>query len=120
MSLRALARSAPRAISRASSTASIARCQRGSLLKAARPSTFLRPQQTSTFSTTVSRRAAESETDEELSAKLASEIEFEESVKESEPVPASVKDFLSNGPFEIVDVAGKEEVVLTRNYGNEK
>ncbi|KAK1757252.1 mitochondrial glycoprotein [Echria macrotheca] len=118
MSLRAFARSAPRALSRASS--SVARCQRSSLIRTARPTAFVRPQQTSAFSTTVFRRAAESETSEELSAKLASEIEFEESVQENEPMPASVKDFLQNGPFEIVDIPGQEEVVLTRTYGNEK
>lgn len=123
MSLRSLARAAPRAISRASSTSPIARFQQTgrTLLKNTRTPTFLRPQQASAFSTSVFRRsAAESETDEELSAKLASEIEFEEDVKDQDPVPPSVKDFLQNGPFEIQDTLGKEEVVLTRNYGNEK
>lgn len=83
-------------------------------------SAFLRPQHASAFSTSVFRRAAAGETDEELSAKLASEIEFEQDVKENEPVPASIKDFLENGPFEIQDSPGKEEVLLTRTFGNEK
>ena len=60
-----------------------------------------------------------SEVDEELSAKLASEIAFEQDVK-GDPLPPSIKDFLDNSPFELQDIAGKEEVVLTRNYGNEK
>ncbi|KAK0649488.1 mitochondrial glycoprotein [Cercophora newfieldiana] len=121
MSLRTLARAAPRAISRASSVQTVSRAASSNLLKSTRTTAFLRPQQASAFSTTVFRRAAaESETDEELSSKLASEIEFEEDVKDNEPQPASIKDFLDNGPFEIKDIPGKEEVVLTRNFGNEK
>jgi complement component 1 Q subcomponent-binding protein len=84
------------------------------------PSAFLRPQQTSAFSSSVFRAAPAGETDEELSAKLASEIEFEQDVKENEPMPASIKDFLENGPFEIQDSPGKQEVVLTRTFGSEK
>jgi complement component 1 Q subcomponent-binding protein len=120
MSLRASARLAPRALSRISSTA-FRRCPAGArttgLLKS--QSAFLRPQ-TSAFSTSVLLRAPAGETDEELSAKLANEIEFEQDVKENEPVPASIKDFLENGPFEIQDTPGKEEVILTRTFGNEK
>jgi len=58
--------------------------------------------------------------DSELSAKLESEIQFETEVKENEPQPASIKDFLENGPFEIQDIPGQEDVVLTRTFGNEK
>ncbi|KAK0725325.1 mitochondrial glycoprotein [Lasiosphaeris hirsuta] len=123
MSLRSITRSAPRAISRASSTAAVARFQTasrtGSFLKTSTAS-LLRPQQASAFSTTIFRRAADVETDEELSSKLASEIAFEQEVKDNEPMPASIKDFLENGPFEIQDIPGQEEVVLTRTYGNEK
>ncbi|KAL2255612.1 hypothetical protein VTK26DRAFT_3017 [Humicola hyalothermophila] len=120
MSLRAIARSAPRALARASATPAFARCQRtnASLLRA-RPTALLRTQQASAFSTTVFRRAA-SEVDEELSAKLASEIEFENDVKDNEPLPASVKDFLDNSPFKVQDTLGQEDVVLTRTYGDEK
>ena len=122
MSLRAFARSAPRALTRVSSS-TVARSQsaiRTSTLLSTR-SAALRPQQASAFSTSLFRRAAAeaSEVDEELSAKLASEIEFEQDVK-GDPHPPSIKDFLDNSPFEIQDIAGKEEVVLTRNYGNEK
>jgi Mitochondrial glycoprotein len=123
MSLRAIARAAPRALTRASTSAAVrsqAAIRTSSLLRTTQ-SSFLRPQQASAFSTSVFRRSqATTETDEELSAKLASEIEFEQDVKENEPVPASVKEFLDNGPFEIIDTPGKEEVVLTRTYGNEK
>jgi complement component 1 Q subcomponent-binding protein len=58
--------------------------------------------------------------DEELSVKLASEIEFENDVKENEPLPASVKDFLDNSQFKLEDTPGKEDVILTRTYGDEK
>lgn len=125
MSIRALVRSAPRTISRLSSLSSPALCRQSAaaarsscLLK--RPSAFLRPQQISAFSTSQFWRASAGETDEELSAKLESEIQFENEVKEGEPTPASVKDFLENGPFEIVDTPGEEEVTLTRTFGNEK
>ncbi|KAK3319820.1 mitochondrial glycoprotein [Cercophora scortea] len=125
MSLRSIARSAPRALTRASASTVVCRSQaaiRTSSLAAFRTqSAALRPQQASTFSTSIFRSSAatSSETDEELSLKLASEIEFEQDVKENEPVPASVKDFLENGPFKIHDTPGKEEVVLTRTFGNE-
>ncbi|KAH8888620.1 mitochondrial glycoprotein [Thozetella sp. PMI_491] len=121
MSIRAIARSAPRVLSRASATAirpSPLATRASSLLKS--QTAFLRSQQTSAFSTSLFRRAPAGETDQELSAKLASEIEFEQEVKENEPLPASIKDFLDNGPFEIQDIPGKEEVVLTRTFGNEK
>jgi len=34
-------------------------------------------------------------------------------------LPTSVKDYLENGPFEIIDTPGQEEVVLTRQFGDE-
>lgn len=40
-------------------------------------------------------------------------------MKDQEGVPTSVKDFIENGPFEIHDVPGQEEVVLTRQFGDE-
>ncbi|KAJ4387955.1 Mitochondrial acidic protein mam33 [Gnomoniopsis smithogilvyi] len=110
---RALARSAPRAVNRI-----------------ARPSTFastlLRAQrvpvrsQISAFSTSLLRNSAASNVDSELSAKLSAEMEFEAGVKEGESLPVSVKDFLENGPFDIKDTPGMQDVVLTRNFGNEK
>lgn len=60
------------------------------------------------------------EVDEEISAKLASEIEFEQDVKRNEPLPASIKDFLDNSPFKVEDVPGKDDVILTRDFGDEK
>ncbi|KAL8404563.1 hypothetical protein RB594_009424 [Gaeumannomyces avenae] len=123
MSLRNLARSAPRALARASSAAIYRPAASGSLLtKTSTPfATALRTaRQPAAFSTSALRRAAAGEVEKELAAKLESEIEFEAQVKESEEEPASIKDFLENGPFKLEDTPGKEKVVLTRNYGNEK
>lgn len=57
--------------------------------------------------------------DEELVAKFDSEIQMEEEMRDANEVPTSVKDFLENGPFEITDTPGHEEVVLTRLFGDE-
>lgn len=117
LSIRTLARSAPRQLGRLSAAT-------------ARPATLLRTtssinsigrvQRASAFSTSTFRRAAAGETDGELAAKLDSELQFEEEVKQNEQVPASVKDFLENSPFEIEDIAGKEDVKLVRKFGDEK
>ena len=72
------------------------------------------------FSSTAGRRAADGETDDELSAKLESEIQIEEDMKASEQQPASVKDFLDNSPFELIDTPGQEVVKLSRSFGDEK
>ena len=120
LSIRALARSAPRVLSRASAVAarrSPVSSAPGSLLKS--QTAFLTSQRAAAFSTSVFRMAPAGETDQELSAKLASELAFEQEVKEND-LPASVKDFLENGPFEIQDTAGNEVVVLTRTFENEK
>ncbi|KUI71961.1 hypothetical protein VM1G_07953 [Cytospora mali] len=116
-SARALARSAPRTVSRFSAAARPA---------VARPSTLLRTQcapvrsQASAFSTSLLRRSPVGTVDSELSAKLTSEIQFEVEMKENDAQPVSVKDFLENGPFEVQDTPGMQDVVLTRTYGNEK
>jgi complement component 1 Q subcomponent-binding protein len=59
------------------------------------------------------------EGDDELVAKLESEIRMESEIKEDDGLPTSVKDYLENGPFEIHDVPGREDVVLTRQFGDE-
>jgi complement component 1 Q subcomponent-binding protein len=120
MSLRSIARSAPRALARASTTSTISRYQRTSSILSARPTSFLRTQQVSAFSTSMLRKAMAGEVDEEVSAKLASEIDFEKDVKQNEPVPASIKDFLDNSAFKVEDIPGREDVILTRTFGEEK
>lgn len=119
LSIRTLTRSAPRVLSRMTAS---------SLRQSARPSTYIKPTAAyaarlayaATFSTTTARRANESEVDEELSAKLDSEIQIEEDMKTQEQQPASVKDFLANSPFELIDVPGQEVVQLVRTFGEEK
>ncbi|KAI1497278.1 suaprga1-like protein [Biscogniauxia marginata] len=121
LSLRVAARSAPRSLARLSSAA-IRQSSR-----AARPSSLLKSswaplrtsQFTSSFSTTPRRQEAGNEVDQELSSKLESELQFEHEIKDKDHVPASVKDFLENSPFELKDTPGTEDVVLTRKFGDE-
>ncbi|KAL0939576.1 regulatory protein SUAPRGA1 [Colletotrichum truncatum] len=117
LSIRSIARSAPRTLTRISAA---------SLRQAARPSAFVKAsswsgvQRASAFSSSAFRKAASGETDAELVAKLESELQFEDEVKQNEQLPASVKDFIDNSPFELHDTPGKEEVKLTRKFGEEK
>ncbi|RFU78279.1 glyco suaprga1 [Trichoderma arundinaceum] len=123
LSLRNLARAAPRTLSRAAGAS-----LRSSAI--ARPSTLakspaikaLLPTRAAAFSTTTVRRSKEEdvEVDEALSAKLESEIQIEEDIKVNEQQPASIKDFLDNSPFELIDTPGQEVVKLTRSFGEEK
>lgn len=45
---------------------------------------------------------------------------MENEMKEEGGLPASIKDYLENGPFELKDVPGREDVTLTRQFGDEK
>lgn len=45
---------------------------------------------------------------------------MEDEIKNQEEVPPSVKDYLENGPFKVIDTPGQEEVVLIRTFGDEK
>lgn len=121
MSLRTIVRNAPRTLTRTTAVAYTFRTTSNTLLRTARPATLFRPTQTaSAFSTTVFRREPVNDADAELSEKLAEELKYENAVKDGEMMPASIKDFLENGPFEIKDVPGSEDVILTRTYGDEK
>ncbi|PQE32397.1 regulatory SUAPRGA1 protein [Rutstroemia sp. NJR-2017a WRK4] len=123
ISIRTFARSAPRVAARLSKTPILR-----STAAAARPAPLLqsaflpsRTQCASAFSTSsVRARSASPESDAELVEKIANEIEMEEEMKAENEVPTSVKDYLDNCPFEIVDTPGQEEVVLTRTFGDEK
>lgn len=121
MSMRSFARSAPRAVSRLSAAAlrQPRVAHSSSLLKSSTWVPLRSSQFTSAFSTTQFRRAPAGEVDEELSAKLESELQYENELKDSEPTPASVKDFLENSPFELIDTPGQEDVILKRKFGNE-
>ncbi|KAF4126064.1 complement component 1 Q subcomponent-binding protein, mitochondrial [Geosmithia morbida] len=121
LSIRTLARaSAPRAIRMA--TTSTMRSARPSMFASVKPVAAAAAMTSRTFSVTARRWAAENKTesDEELSAKLESEIQIEEDMKTSEQEPASVRDFLANTPFELIDTPGKEVVKLVRQYNDEK
>ncbi|KAF9873497.1 hypothetical protein CkaCkLH20_08956 [Colletotrichum karsti] len=117
LSIRSIARSAPRTLTRLTAT---------SLRQTARPSAFVKAsswsglQSASAFSSSAFRNTTAGETDAELVAKLDSEIQFEDEVKQNEQLPASVKDFIDNSPFELHDTPGQEEVKLTRKFGEEK
>ena len=39
--------------------------------------------------------------DQELSAKLESELQMEKDMRDSDEFPESIKDYLDNGPFEV-------------------
>lgn len=104
LSLRTLARAAPRTIPRLAPT----------LPRALPRAAALRP---AAFSTA---RVLRGEADAQLSAKLESEIQFEAEVAKEEQMPASIRDFVDEGKYEVLDVEGKEEVRLVRNYGDEK
>ena len=113
LSIRSLARSVPRAATRLTTvwTPVVARASIITMQRASRAA----------FSTTINMRApADGETDDELSAKLESEIQIEEDIKSNEQQPASIKDFLDNSPFELIDTPGQEVVKLVRTFGEEK
>lgn len=57
--------------------------------------------------------------DEELAAKLKSELEFEISKEDESGYPLSVKEFLDSSPFKIIDESGRELVQLVREFGDE-
>ena len=56
---------------------------------------------------------------EELVAKIQSEISMEEDMKEDDDLSANIKEYLENSPFELKDTPGTQDVVLTRKFGNE-
>ena len=57
---------------------------------------------------------------DELAAKIESELSMEKEMRDPEAIPAHLKEYIDNSPFDIEDVPGKEEVVMTRTYGDEK
>ncbi|WEW60140.1 Mitochondrial acidic protein mam33 [Emydomyces testavorans] len=117
-SLRAFSRSLPRTISR-----SIARPLRTTVVKPAflQPTWKLVPRPAyAAFSTTRARWESAGQVDVELAAKFQDELALETETGEADNLPESVQYFLENGPFEIQDKPGEEEVVMTRKFGDEK
>ncbi len=119
ISIRSIARSAPRAVSRLTSAAIRKQVRQTSLLQAIGAATIRSSQSAPAFSTSTIRRETAGEVDDELIAKFASEIELEQDMKDDD-VPTSVKEYLENGPFELIDTPGQEEVALIRQYGKEQ
>ncbi|KAL8862439.1 MAG: hypothetical protein Q9178_000936 [Gyalolechia marmorata] len=120
ISLRYLGRSVPRRISSA-----VPHLPRRSL-STIRPSLLLQQscQRASrpcfaAFSTSRAAWEQEGQVDQELSAKLESELRVERDTRDSETLPPSLQDFLDSSPFQLEDKPGQEEVALTRKFGDE-
>jgi len=118
ISIRAAARSTPRVVSRLTKSAIRRPILPVSSLQSAW--TPAKSQFAAAFSTSNFRNERAGEVDDELVAKFESEIQLEQEMRDADEVPTSVKEYLENGPFEIIDTPGIEEVVLTRTYGDEK
>ena len=122
LSMRAFARSAPRALGRMTAAAAARQSTgvagRGAFVQSSAMGGLRTAR--AAFSSTAGRRAAGGETDDELSAKLESEIQVEEDMNAEEQQPASVKDFLDSSPFELIDTPGQESVKLVRSFGDER
>ncbi|KAI4281342.1 MAG: hypothetical protein L6R35_005678 [Caloplaca aegaea] len=71
------------------------------------------------FSTSQLAREKEGQVDQELSAKVESELRIENETRDSESLPANIQEFLDNSAFELEDIPGQEEVALTRTFGDE-
>ncbi|KAL8776066.1 MAG: hypothetical protein Q9213_008396 [Squamulea squamosa] len=71
------------------------------------------------FSTSPMTREQEGQVDQELSAKLESEIQVERETRDTETLPPSLRDFLDNSPYQLEDKPGQEEFALTRKFGDE-
>ncbi|KAL8673535.1 MAG: hypothetical protein Q9168_002024 [Polycauliona sp. 1 TL-2023] len=71
------------------------------------------------FSTSRIARDQEGQVDQELSAKLESELRVERDTRDSETLPSSLQDYLETSEFKLEDKSGQEEVALTRKFGDE-
>ncbi|KAL6721226.1 Mitochondrial acidic protein mam33 [Lecanora helva] len=57
--------------------------------------------------------------DQELSAKIESELQLEMETRDSENLPSNISDFLDSSSFELHDTPGHQKVLLTRQFGDE-
>lgn len=55
----------------------------------------------------------------QLTAKLESELAMEKQMRDPDSLPSHLKEFLDNSDFELQDIPGKEEVIMTRKHGDE-
>ncbi|WVR07054.1 hypothetical protein IAU60_004093 [Kwoniella sp. DSM 27419] len=66
------------------------------------------------------RRMGSGETDSNLASALAAEHKFElENAAAVPEVPAFVESFKTQGVWDITDIPGEDDVILTRKFGNE-
>ncbi|KAJ9314749.1 hypothetical protein DTO271D3_4995 [Paecilomyces variotii] len=125
LSLRAFSRSVPRTFSRSVALSSrsavrpLSTIQKPSFLQSswkqlARPSY-------PAFSTARILREPAGEGDVELVAKFEEELQHEKAsgLEDLDASVQNVKYLLENGPWEVKDVPGEQEVILTRKFGNE-
>ncbi|KIW00863.1 uncharacterized protein PV09_07620 [Verruconis gallopava] len=112
LSLRTFARSAPRSIARLATVSRSPAVFGGAIRAAPSVARFTAP-----FSTSFVRRQG----NEELVAKLTSEYEIETSSREEDAdSSATIKEYLEDSPFKLIDTPGQEEVILTRKYNDEE
>ncbi|KAF2144639.1 uncharacterized protein K452DRAFT_266620 [Aplosporella prunicola CBS 121167] len=114
LSLRTIARSAPRSAARLSTKAARPQLFKPAALRAVWKPTSA-PRLASAFHTTVPKRDVQ----ESLVAKLDSELNLEEDVGEPSNYSTNIKDYLEASQFKIEDILGQEEVTLTRKFNNE-
>ncbi|OCL14072.1 mitochondrial glyco protein [Glonium stellatum] len=118
LSLRNIARSAPRSVARFSAKPirpqfSLLRTQ--GVIQPALTQSVARL--AASFHSSVIRR--QEDVNEELVAKLKSEIAMEEDMSDEENYSTNIKDYLENCPFELEEKPGQEEIVLTRKFNDE-
>ncbi|KAK1142678.1 Mitochondrial acidic protein mam33 [Aspergillus melleus] len=126
-SLRALARSVPRTVSRSVATSSRSALYRPA--SAVPKNTFLQSslkQATrssyAAFSTSQAFKQPAADGDVELAAKLEDELKHEKSsgLNDLEASVQNIQYVLQNNSWEVKDVPGEQEVVLTKKLGNEE
>ncbi|KAI9800232.1 MAG: hypothetical protein M1825_004216 [Sarcosagium campestre] len=122
LSIRALTRSIPRCASKINLTAirrPLTTVRQPTLLQSSWVRASSSPRAAALFSTSSARAEKQGQVDEELAAKLESEVQLEKEMRDSDDLPVNVRDYLDNAPFSIEDTPGQEEVVLTRQFGDE-
>jgi complement component 1 Q subcomponent-binding protein len=101
LSLRSLARAAPRSAARYSAKAVRPQASLFRPTVAVQPAwSHAVPRLTAAFSLSAARRQ-EGSSNEELVAKLQSEMAMEADLKESDDLSANIKEYLENSPFEV-------------------
>ncbi|KIW68887.1 hypothetical protein PV04_04801 [Phialophora macrospora] len=117
LSLRMLSRALPKALPRQPAVRSISSISKFAPLRPQwQPALKL---SYSAFSTSVARREPAGQSDEALIAKLNNERQLELQ-SQTDDKQAFIDEFLENSPFKLHDKPGSHEIVLTRDFGNEK